>query len=83
MKAFMKIAKDKDKKYVVSESKVKNIEKILRLLIMPKGLKAGMTLYECTSGYQWLFYIGMLAVVYRNNPEKRKYETMRKNEKVF
>ena len=88
MKAFLKISKGKDKKYVVSESKVRNIEKILKLLIMPKGLKAGMTLYQCTCGYQWLFYIGMLAVVYRDNPEKRKYETgileiCRKNFKTF
>ena len=55
---------------------------------MPKGLKAGQTLYECTTNYQWLFYIGVLAVVYRDNPEKRRYETglleiCRKNFKTF
>lgn len=55
---------------------------------MPKGLKAGQTLYECTTNYQWLFYIGVLAIVYRDNPEKRRYETglleiCRKNFKTF
>ena len=40
---FIKIADGKDKKYYVNEDKVKQIENILRLLIMPKGLKAGQT----------------------------------------
>ena len=55
---------------------------------MPKGLKAGTPLYECTCNYQWLFYISILAVVRRDNPEKRKYETAileiaRKNFKTY
>ena len=56
MKEFMKICEGKDKKYIINEKKVKQIELILKLLIMPKGLKAGKSLYECTCGYQWLFY---------------------------
>lgn len=74
-KEFIKIANGKDKKYYLNEEKVKQIENILKLLIMPKGLKAGTPLYECTCNYQWLFYISILAVVRRDNPEKRKYET--------
>ena len=55
---------------------------------MPKGLKAGKTLYECTSGYQWFFYIAILSVVYKNNSDKRRYEIgvleiCRKNFKTF
>ena len=55
---------------------------------MPKGLKAGQTLYECTVGYQWLFYIGIIGTVYRDNPKKRRYEIgvleiCRKNFKTF
>ena len=55
---------------------------------MPKGLKAGKTLYECTTGYQWLFYTAMLCTVYRDNPKKRRYETgvleiCRKNFKTY
>lgn len=88
MKIFMKICEGKDKKYVINERKVKIIENVLKLLIMPKGLKAGKTLYECTCGYQWLYYIALLCVVYRKNPNKRRYETgileiCRKNFKTY
>ena len=88
MRDFMKICEGKDKKYILSDRKVKQVENILKLLIMPKGLKAGKTLYECTVGYQWLFYIAVLCVVYRDNPKKRRYETgileiCRKNFKTY
>lgn len=88
MRVFMRIAEGKDKKYFINESKVKQIEGLLKLLIMPKGLKAGQTLYECSSGYQWLVYTACLAVVYRDNPKKRRYEfglleICRKNFKTF
>ena len=87
-KQFLKIAEDKDKKYLINESKVKQIESILKILIMPKGLKAGQSIYECSCGYQWVFYISVLCVVYRSNPEKRRYETAileiaRKNFKTY
>lgn len=88
MKAWMKICEGKDKKYIVSEKKVKQIENILKLLRMPKGLKAGESLFECTTGYQWLFYTAILATVYRDNQNKRRYETgilelCRKNFKTY
>lgn len=88
MRDFMRICEGKDKKYVVSEKKVKQVENILKVLIMPKGLKAGQSLYECTTGYQWLFYIAILCVVYRDNENKRRYETgileiCRKNFKTY
>ena len=44
MREFMRISEDKDKKYIISEAKYTQIEQILKLLIMPKGLKAGQTL---------------------------------------
>lgn len=44
MKAYMKIEEGKDKKYIISMDKYEIIEKILKILIMPKGLKAGQTL---------------------------------------
>lgn len=87
-KEYIKIADGKDKKYVINETKQKQIESILKLLIMPKGLKAGQTIYECSCGYQWMFYISILCVVYRSNPNKRRYETAileiaRKNFKTY
>lgn len=88
MKEFINICDGKDKKYVISEKKLDQLNKILKILIMPKGLKAGKSLYECTTGYQWLFYIAILCTVYRNNPNKRRYETglleiCRKNFKTY
>lgn len=88
MRDFMRICEGKDKKYKVSGSKIKQIEDILKLLIMPKGLKAGETLYKCSTGYQWITYAAAIAVVYRDNPRKRRYETIllelcRKNFKTF
>lgn len=88
MEDFMSICEGKDNKYIISEKKLKLIEGILRLLIMPKGLKAGQSLYECSCDYQWLFITATLCVVYRNNEDKRRYETgileiCRKNFKSF
>lgn len=88
MKEFINICDGKDKKYVISEKKLDQLNKILKILIMPKGLKAGKSLYECTTGYQWLFYIAILCTVYRDNPNKRRYETglleiCRKNFKTY
>lgn len=88
MKEFINICDGKDKKYILSKSKLDQLNKILKILIMPKGLKAGQTLYDCTCGYQWLFYTAILCVVYRDNPNKRRYETgvleiCRKNFKTY
>ena len=88
MKAFMDICEGKNDKYIISEKKLKQVNNILKLLIMPKGLKAGQTLYECTSGYQWLFYTAILCTVYKDKPNKRRYEIgvleiCRKNFKTF
>lgn len=88
MQDWMRIAEGKDEKYFVSEKKVQQIENILKILIMPKGLKAGQSMYKCATGYQWLIYIAVLCTVYRDNPEKRRYETgllelCRKNFKTY
>jgi len=88
MRDFMRICEGKDKKYIISQKKVKQVENILKLLRMPKGLKAGQPLYDCTVGYQWLFYIAILCTVYRDNENKRRYETgileiCRKNFKTY
>lgn len=87
-RVFIKIADGKDKKYFLDTNKVTQIENVLKLLIMPKGLKAGCSLYECSTQYQWLFYTSVLAIVHRDNPKKRRYETAileicRKNFKTY
>ena len=88
MKEFMAICEGKSDKYIISEAKVKQLENILKLLIMPKGLKAGQSLYQCTVGYQWLFYTAVLCTVYKDKPNRRRYETAlleicRKNFKTY
>ena len=88
MKDFMRVYEGKDEKYIISKKKLKQLENILKLLVMPKGLKAGKRLYETTCGYQWLFYTAIFCTVYRDNPDKRRYETgvleiCRKNFKTY
>lgn len=88
MADFLQIAEGKNKKYVISEKRLQQLENILKVLIMPKGLKAGKSLYECTTGYQWLFYTAILCTVYRTDPKRRRYETgvleiCRKNFKTY
>lgn len=88
MKEFIKIADGRDRKYIISDKKLKQLENILKILNMPKGLKAGQPLYDCTCGYQWLFYTAILCTVHRSNENKRRYETgvleiCRKNFKTY
>ena len=88
MKDFINTCEGKNDKYIISEKKLRQIENILKLLNMPKGLKAGQPLYDCTCDYQWLFYIAILCTVHRDNVDKRRYETglleiCRKNFKTY
>ncbi|MEI3541763.1 MAG: terminase TerL endonuclease subunit [Acutalibacteraceae bacterium] len=85
---FLEICDGKSEKYFLDEQKLRQIENILKLLVMPRGLKAGSSIYECSCGYQWLFYAAILCIVHRKNPDKRRYETAileiaRKNFKTF
>lgn len=87
-KKFLDTWNDKDKKYCIDKKTANLISKLLKMLIMPKGLKAGQTLYECSTGYQWVFYTSVLCVVHRDNPSRRRYETAileiaRKNFKTY
>lgn len=87
-KEFLEIARDENPTYCINEKTLKKIDKLLKLMVMPKGLKAGQSIYHATIGYQWLFYIAILCVVYRDNPQKRRYETAlleiaRKNFKTY
>jgi len=86
--AFLEIADDKDTTYMIDEKKVKQVVAILKLLRMPLGINAGQSLYDCTTGYQWLFYIAVLCTVYRSDTGRRRYETAileicRKNYKTY
>ncbi len=84
---FIEICGGKSDKYFIDEEKLNKIDNILKLLIMPRRLKSGQSIYDCSCGYQWLIYAA-LCIVYRENPQKRRYETAileigRKNFKTF
>ena len=88
MKDFINICEDKNPKYKLSVKNLEIIEALLKILIMPKGLKVGSTLYECSTNYQWLVYTASFCIVHRNDTAKRRYETVlleicRKNYKTY
>ena len=88
IKEFLSIANNKDIRYKIDENKVRTIGELLKLLIMPKGLKANATVYDAMAGFQWLFIIAIMCTVERDNPDKRRYENAileicRKNGKTF
>ena len=85
---FKRIADDQDLEFCINLKTVNKIDKLLKLMVMPKGLKAGQSIYAASVGYQWLFYIATLCVVYRENRKRRRYETAvleiaRKNFKTY
>lgn len=88
VKEFLSIANNKDSRYKIDENKVRTIGELLKLLIMPKGLKANATVYDAMAGFQWLFIIAIMCTVERDNQDKRRYENAileicRKNGKTF
>lgn len=87
-KYFLQIADGEDEEFTISTKILKKMDKLLKLMVMPKGLKAGQSMYDATIGYQWLFYTATLCVVYREDPQHRRYETAlleiaRKNFKTY
>lgn len=85
---FVFIARGKSDKYVIDEAKLERIERLLGLMVMAKGLRAREPVKDTLAGFQWLFIVAILCVVWRENPEKRRYQTAileisRKNGKTF
>lgn len=85
---FLRIADGDDGEFTINIKTLKTIDKLLKLMVMPKGLKAGQSIYDATIGYQWLFYIATLCVAYRGDLKRRRYETAlleiaRKNFKTY
>ena len=87
-KEFVKICDGKGKKFFINTDRVEKIDKILKLIRMPKGLKINHSIYDCVAGFQWVLIIASLCVMCSDNVEKRRYETVvleiaRKNGKTF
>lgn len=85
---YLDVFEDKDNKYCIDFEKRELIENITKLIIVSRGLSVGKTVYEVLCGYQWLFIFAVLTVVFRDDLEKRRYQTgileiCRKNGKTF
>jgi phage terminase large subunit-like protein len=87
-RAWLRIADGKDKTFYVDEKKARLVEGLMELAVMPNGLKAGQPLSQANVGYQWFILIAAFCTVRRDDPKKRKYETVlleiaRKNFKTY
>lgn len=85
---YQKIFDGLDENYTINISKRNLIIEITKLLYIPRGLSAGKTVFDTLVGFQWLFIFAVLTVVFRDDMEKRRYETgileiCRKNGKTF
>ena len=85
---FLQTYKGKNKKYIINEKLLDKIYKILKVLKMAKGPKAGQSIYSVLAGYQWLLITAVLCTVHRNDKRMRRYQTAvleicRKNGKTF
>lgn len=75
-------------KYMINQTLLKKIYKILKVLKMAKGPRAGKSIYKSLVGYQWLLITAVICTVEREDKRKRRYETAlleicRKNGKTF
>lgn len=87
-KDFLEVADGRSEKFIIDEKKLKLIDNLLKLMIMPKGLKVGETIYNCLVGFQFFFIVSILCVVHEEDKKKRRYERAileicRKNGKTF
>lgn len=85
---FLAAYKGKSKKYTINENLLEKIYKILRILKMAKGPKAGESIYSAMAGYQWLLITAVLCTVHKKDRRMRRYQTAvleicRKNGKTF
>ena len=85
---YLDIAQEKSDRFCFNKEKKRQIIQLMKLLIVPRGLSAGKTIFETLAGFQWLFLFATLTVVYREDESQRRYETAvleicRKNGKTF
>lgn len=87
-KDLKKIFDGKSKKYIIDKDRLEKIDKLLKILKMPKGLRVNQTIYESLAGFQWILIVATICVVHKEDKKKRRYETIlleicRKNGKTF
>lgn len=87
-KRFLDELNNEDSNYFFDVDLLKKIDGITKLINLADGIYAGASTYETLGGFQWYFIANVMCWKYKNNPEKRKYETSimligRKNGKTF
>ena len=54
---FLRVCSGESEKYMIDMRRGRVIDQLTKLMIMPKGLAAGKSVYECTADFQWLFLL--------------------------
>ena len=88
MREFIRIVENDHPDFVFDFRLFEKISAILKLMIMPKGVSAGKSMFDSFTGYQWLFVCALLCVKERDNLANRRYrvgvlEIARKNYKSY
>lgn len=85
---FIKIWDDKDTASFFDHNQAEKIETLLTLVNVPKGEGTGKPVTNTLVGFQWLLLLAPFCIKMRDDPEKRRYETIvleiaRKNAKSY
>lgn len=59
---FLKVCSGESEKYMIDMRRGRVIDQLTKLMIMPKGLAAGKSVYECTADFQWFFTLHRCAL---------------------
>ncbi len=75
-------------RYEVDRKRLRKVCRILSMLKMAKGPRAGKPVSSSLAGFQWLIIVALLCCVHRDDHSKRRYEKAlleicRKNGKTF
>lgn len=88
MKLLEQIIDGSDPTFYFDLDVAKTIEKVLKLVICPKGTIAGKPVCDTLVGFQWVILLVPYCVRYKDNRKKRRYSNIllkisRKNAKSF
>lgn len=85
---FLEMWDGEDERYFVDRRLLRKICRILSVLRMAKGPKAGQLVYDALAGFDWLIITALLCCKHIGDPGRRRYERAileicRKNGKTF
>lgn len=73
MREFIEIAEGRHPEFEVNDFKLAQLEGLLKLINLPKGLSAGKSFFDAATSYQWLAWTAILCVTCRGSL-RRRYE---------